>query len=489
MTRLVLEGFAGPGGWSQGMAMLGHHDAVGVEIDRDACRTAMAASHVRVQADVAAFPLAHLAGRVDGAVMSPPCPLFSNAGQRLGLAVMDTLLAAIAPMLAGEDVRGQVRGDVYPAALAAQQARNETRPPAKQWPQARVEAAARADAAQAALVLEPARWAEGIAGLQWLACEQVPAALPLWAEYARCLRRAGWSATAGLLSAEQFGVPQTRLRAFLVARCDGQPARLPAPSHARYVPARRADEPAAEGLFVEPARERAIHPADRGLLPWVSMADALGINADRPGRTVAGHRAPRWAYGTGKTSYSTGWTLQTNQVPGGTDNYQRRDVAAPAPAVSGQGRSWSWQLEAGLGPAGWDQFPSGRAKANDRTRPRTPDQPAMTVAFGHSDMRWQHRNDWPAERSATAVCGDPRLAGPGGRDWKSGQRQYDEHIIRVGVPQAGVLQGFTPDYPWQGNRTSRFGQVGNCVPAPLAAAVAGEMLDIDWKTRLWEAAS
>jgi DNA (cytosine-5)-methyltransferase 1 len=43
---LVVENFAGPGGWSTGLRAAGYTGpAVGVEHDRDACRTAVVVSY------------------------------------------------------------------------------------------------------------------------------------------------------------------------------------------------------------------------------------------------------------------------------------------------------------------------------------------------------------------------------------------------------------------------------------------------------------
>jgi site-specific DNA-cytosine methylase len=46
----------------------------------------------------------------------------------------------------------------------------------------------------------------------------------------------------------------------------------------------------------------------------------------------------------------------------------------------------------------------------------------------------------------------------------------------VTVRQAAILQGFRPDYPWQGTRHQQFRQIGNAVPPPLAQRVLIEAM-------------
>lgn len=51
-----------------------------------------------------------------------------------------------------------------------------------------------------------------------------------------------------------------------------------------------------------------------------------------------------------------------------------------------------------------------------------------------------------------------------------GSRESSD-AIRISVEEAGVLQGFRADYPWQGSRSRRFIQIGNAVCPPLARLV------------------
>jgi len=100
--RLVIDAFAGPGGWDTGLRMAGYDGYVlGIEHDMAACRTALAAGHPRVRADVATFPLNHLAGRVEGLIASPPCQAWSAAGDRKGELDRPAVFARIASFAAG----------------------------------------------------------------------------------------------------------------------------------------------------------------------------------------------------------------------------------------------------------------------------------------------------------------------------------------------------------------------------------------------------
>ena len=49
--------------------------------------------------------------------------------------------------------------------------------------------------------------------------------------------------------------------------------------------------------------------------------------------------------------------------------------------------------------------------------------------------------------------------------------EYGVRTDQLSLAQAGVLQGFPVDYPWQGSRTSAFEQCANAVPPPMGAAL------------------
>lgn len=219
----IIDLFAGAGGWDEGLRELGY-TAVGIDVARWACATARAAGHERIEADIAALDPLDFAP-VWGLIGSPPCQAYSTAGKGHGRFDKERVIACAHELAAGHDSRAEH--------LAA------CRDP------------------RSLLTVEPLRWAVALRP-RWIALEQVPGVLELWSLFAGLLAGHGYDATAGVLSAERYGVPQTRKRAYLVASLDG-PAELPAPTHRSY----------------NPRRPGQVREEERDLLPWVSMADAL----------------------------------------------------------------------------------------------------------------------------------------------------------------------------------------------------------------------
>jgi hypothetical protein len=77
--------------------------SLAVEWDDAACKTAVAAGHPRVRADVARFHLDHLLGLVWLLILSPPCQAWSRSGKRKGILDQPAIFAhAMRVIAAGE---------------------------------------------------------------------------------------------------------------------------------------------------------------------------------------------------------------------------------------------------------------------------------------------------------------------------------------------------------------------------------------------------
>jgi DNA (cytosine-5)-methyltransferase 1 len=351
---MIVDLFAGPGGWSEGLRMVSpelHAAEVGIEWDDAACRTRAAAGHRTVRADVSAYPVKPFMGKVTGLIASPPCTDYSVAGGRAGI-----------------------------------------------------------DGESGRLVTEVLRWADALRP-EWIACEQVPPVLPIWQEYAVTLRSWGYSAWAGILNAADFGVPQTRQRAFLIAS-RVRAAVPPEPTHAKNP---------APSLF------------GPELLPWVSMADALGW-----GRT-----APAW-------------TLAAGTKSGGADSALMGGSGTRA-AVAAERNAGYWTVDR-------------RQNSNDGKGGSVP-VALVPMSRPSPTLTGMSGGQWMFSRPATTVCGDPRLGAPGHRDREGGEPQFGEGSVKLTVSEALVLQSFPPDYPVQGTKMKQFEQIGNAVPPRLAAHV------------------
>ncbi|MFF7795632.1 DNA cytosine methyltransferase [Streptomyces sp. NPDC007991] len=271
---LILDGCAGPGGWSWGIKHhLGLRD-LGIEWDVAACATRRAAKLATRRADVSTFNLAPFLGRVWGLLFSPPCTKLSAAGNGIGRKYIPLLSDGIRRMFRGEDCREEVRKAIFPGALVEQRKRDVKRPESKRRSEEELVQAARDDAFVTALMLEPARYLHELLGavdpqvpFEWVAFEQVPAAEPMWRVYAEELRRLGWSVAVGVLDLADYGGGQERPRAILVASSVREVS-LPAKTHGKVW---------GHDLF------------GGQVLPQVTMAQALGWGyKQRPAPTVTG---------------------------------------------------------------------------------------------------------------------------------------------------------------------------------------------------------
>jgi DNA (cytosine-5)-methyltransferase 1 len=353
-----LDGFAGTG-WGVALKRLGIHED-GVEIMPEACATRELHGMSTIYHDI----WEGLKSRVpllgyDGHIFSPPCQTFSTAGSGKGREALDEIVALIE---AG----------------------------AYQDPEKLLEFGERHDM-KTALVLTPL--AHAFRDLpRIIVLEQVPTVLPVWEAYAVELRKWGYSAVTGILNAEQYGVPQTRRRAILVARWDAE-AKLPTPTHSRY-------------YTRDPKR------LDEGVLPWVSMAEALGWGMTaRPYLTISGGG--------------------NDGVPGGHTGGQDPSM------VGGSGARRIIKEERLEG-----RWLVGSARTNATVRPAG--HPAMTITGGH---------DYNNRVWLTA----------GGN-------------VRLTVEEAGVLQSYPRGFEFAGSKSKQFLQVGNAVPPLLAEAILREAI-------------
>lgn len=273
----VLEGFAGPGGFSEAARMLRLGDTVGIEINADACATAAAAGHPRVQSDIRALnPDDHTAVR--GGAFGPPCPTYSDAGLQSGRS--DYALVLAGSSMLGDSINaviGSPQEDAYTATY--EQVEDE----------------------RSGLVLEALRFALRLPAVKWLVFEQVPAVERIWWDFAAELACAGWeSCTVLALRADDFGAPTRRTRVFLLAARDHAPSLVGLPFRGGW----------RTGRFIEP---HTIAPNLLTPFPLTTMAAALG-----------------WPAGVRVN------TRGERKTPGGNEF----SADAPAPSLTGKARSW-----------------------------------------------------------------------------------------------------------------------------------------------------
>jgi DNA (cytosine-5)-methyltransferase 1 len=340
--------FAGPGGWDQGAKGLGIN-TIGLEQNADACRTGVAAGHTRIQTDVAAEnPFRYI---WHPQIASPPCQGFTYAGRGRGREDA-VALSKVALTATPETIDEQIKA----LRLTVKDQRS-------------------------ALALEPLRWALR-ADPEWVAWEQVPAVLPLWEACAVKLRAGGYNVVTGIVHAEQYGVPQTRKRAILMAHRSKQ-VTLPEPTHSKY---------------------NRLHPEKLDGNPkWVSMAEALGWEEPH----LVGF--PR------RDDGRAGGAVEIDGVAYRARDFRHSDL--PAQAVTEKIRSWTATPVAAVeGDTSWVyRRPSptivgsfrpdivaapGYRKAGDGPRQKQPGSIKITVEQAAVLQSFPH--DYPFKGSPTA---------------------------------------------------------------------------------------
>ncbi|MFE1314920.1 DNA cytosine methyltransferase [Streptomyces sp. NPDC058755] len=188
------------------------------------------------------------------------------------------------------------------------------------------------------LVLQPLWWVierskrPGSKPYEAVILEQVPAVMPVWKEYAKVLASLGYRTGRQLMHTEEFGVPQTRRRAVLMARLDptappnGLPTDLlpdvPA-SHERYQPGGPSTRPRkashSDTLLWEVSEEDSEEAPKES---WVSME--LALNKARK-------------ISSGKVYERPDFTVVSNYGTGGDPEARgRRDHDAPSATITGK---------------------------------------------------------------------------------------------------------------------------------------------------------
>ncbi|MEU6057322.1 DNA cytosine methyltransferase [Streptomyces sp. NPDC047097] len=276
----IVDLFAGPGGLDVAADWLGI-GAVGVELDEEACATRVAAGLATRPGDVKGFrPSDFPAATV--LTGGPPCQTYTVAGGTAGGAGR----RALAQVLALAELLAKGRESKVDKELAKL-------------------AEAPGDLGRSGLVLEPLRWAltamkQGNP-YEAIVLEQVTTVRPVWEAFAKILERSGYTTATGVLHAEEYGVPQTRKRAVLIARLRGTgPAMLPEPTHRSF--------------------RRKPRPAEPPKLPCVTMGDLLDLQ--QPYEVISN-------YGTGGDPRARGRRRHDEPAFTVTSKIRRNKVVPP----------------------------------------------------------------------------------------------------------------------------------------------------------------
>ena len=176
----TLNIFAGPGGWCEGVRANGGDSGLGIDLDSDACNTAIANGHERICASTLDLDPYNYSPRV--LIASPPCQVWSSAGKRAGNADMCSVSAMM----------GAIMGQNY----------NYN---SFNWGDERSK-----------LVCEPLRWVVNTQP-EWLFMEEVPKVFDVWMMMVPHLKKMGYRVAIDIVNAHNYGVPQNRRRVVMAA--------------------------------------------------------------------------------------------------------------------------------------------------------------------------------------------------------------------------------------------------------------------------------
>lgn len=301
----IVDLFAGPGGLDIAATIMDEVESIGVEWDDPTRATRHAAGLLTTtEKDVA------LLGPCDSEVKAanvltggPPCQSFSVAGNREGHKALEDVKRLASCLVADHRNLASFRTT---------------------WQAVKAETDGMSDE-RTGLVLQPLRWIMEARlhprkkPYERIVLEQVPTVLPVWKHYAKLLRQIGYAAEAHVLHSEDFGVPQARRRAVLIAQYDPGNTRrkvyFPEHTHQRYRKGvERLHGTAVDGSSGQQALPLVVTAGSKpAILPWVSMGDAL--KETRPGKFVMVSN-----YGSGGDPKKRG----------------RRSSWEPAPTVTGK---------------------------------------------------------------------------------------------------------------------------------------------------------
>lgn len=190
----------------------------------------------------------------EGIWASPPCQTFSTAGSGSGRKALESVIELV-------------------------------RSGAWKNPQSLRESAAGLGDLRTGLVLTPLAYAYRYHPA-YLVLEQVTPVLPVWQSFVEPLKTMGYSVWTGVLDAADYGVPQNRRRAYLIARRDGKTASPPEHSRSRALNTIRPDQ---EGLISN------YSSGSGGIIVPGNKKPRGFRRIDQPAFTVTGKvRANRW---------------------------------------------------------------------------------------------------------------------------------------------------------------------------------------------------